>query len=573
MANNNMNSRSIYDAFGYARVNGEWCYGKYEYDTATKTKEFVRYGRYIAIHEVSVDLDGGSPVLTIHYETLDGEEKTVNIKREFLGKRRELQALLLGCDADAYDTNLSVLMYCLHVSEEQAARGYCYHRTGWIIESLDGSKKLSFKGPYLASADEYLAYAKYVGKYDLTSKGTYEGWHEMLMNHVMGHVALEIAVLISLSSIISCEWGARNLVFHFMGDSSTGKTTSAILAISALGCPNPKESLKHLGSDGKPLRTLLSSWKGTANAWIAKLDGLDGTLMVFDELSKVEDTRGLASAVYTFSDGADKDRMNGPEDLLTTNIIRTNILSLGEESLLQKTANQNSGLNVRVCEINTEFTDSPQHSEDIVASCNEHYGHAGPRFVMHLIENYSYEEVADLRKKNLDCYEQALIAAGYTEKNVRRLAEFGAILLTVADIAEGAFDVTFSKAEIIEFLVDQQLSSETNLDIGTRAHLALRGFVNTHIANFITDGSDVWAKSIPCYGKIEKNHRTGETTVTIPTSEFPNILSQLKFNNSDLVVKRMKANGMLSHESGKTYRKRIITKAMGTVRAYVIIFP
>jgi hypothetical protein len=117
------------------------------------------------------------------------------------------------------------------------------------------------------------------------------------------------------------------------------------------------------------------------------------------------------------------------------------------------------------------------------------------------------------------------------------------------------------------------MANETNFDIGTRAHIALRGFVNTNIANFITDGSDVWEKSIHCYGKIEKNNRTGETLVIIPTTEFPKIMEQLKFNNADLVVKRLKENGMLLHENGKTYRKRIITKAAGTVRVYVIVFP
>ena len=112
-----------------------------------------------------------------------------------------------------------------------------------------------------------------------------------------------------------------------------------------------------------------------------------------------------------------------------------------------------------------------------------------------------------------------------------------------------------------------------NKIIGTRAHLALRGFVNTHIANFITDGEDEWNKSIPCYGKIEKNARTGVMTVCIPTTEFPNIMKQLNFNNSELVIKNMKANNMLSCESGKTYRKRMITRAGGTVRVYVIKFP
>lgn len=126
MASNTTKSRSVYDAFGYDNVDGVWSYGKYEYDAATKTMEFIRYGRYIAIQEVSIDLDGGSPVLSIYYDTLDGESNFVQVKKEFLGKKRELQAILLKCDADAYDNCLSVLMNCLHVSEEQAARGYCY---------------------------------------------------------------------------------------------------------------------------------------------------------------------------------------------------------------------------------------------------------------------------------------------------------------------------------------------------------------------------------------------------------------------------------------------------------------
>ena len=50
-------------------------------------------------------------------------------------------------------------------------------------------------------------------------------------------------------------------------------------------------------------------------------------------------------------------------------------------------------------------------------------------------------------------------------------------------------------------------------------------------------------------------------------------MQQLKFNNSELVIKNMKANNMLSCESGKTYRKRMITKVGGTIRTYVIKFP
>jgi uncharacterized protein (DUF927 family) len=218
-------------------------------------------------------------------------------------------------------------MNCLRVSEATAKRGWCYQRTGWLIENAGSDEEiLSYKGRYLVSNADDGADTPYIGKYDLNKKGTFSAWKTMVQQHVLGQIALEVAVLIGLSPVISCEWGARNLVYHFMGDSTTGKTTSAILAVSVAGCPNPMETRKGLGADGKQLRSLMSSWKGTSNALIGKLDGLDGTLMVFDELSKVENTEVLTSTLYTISDGAGKDRMMSPTEMQSTNVIRTNVL-------------------------------------------------------------------------------------------------------------------------------------------------------------------------------------------------------------------------------------------------------
>ena len=184
-------------------------------------------------------------------------------------------------------------------------------------------------------------------------------------------------------------------------------------------------------------------------------------------------------------------------------MIRTNILSVGEESLLEKANNKNSGLNVRVCEISTDFTNGPEQAEAIVAGCYENYGHAGPLFAQYIVENLTYADVVELRQKKLLQYSDALVAAGCQSKTIRRLAEFGAILLTVAEIAEAALGIPFAQKDIINFLVDQQISTDVNTDIGIRAHNALRGFVNSNIGSFITNGSTVWTKSGTCLGKIE----------------------------------------------------------------------
>lgn len=561
-------SRSVYDSFGYEQINGNWYYGKTEYDAGSKSYEFVKYGRYIAIERVSIDMDGGSPILTIVYETLDGETKSICVEKSLLSKKRELQSILLQCDADAHDGGMKALLHCLHTSEESATRGKCYHRTGWLP-----GEKLAFKGRTLIDGTPSGASVEYAGSYDLAMKGTFAAWKDMVEKEVLGNAPLELAILVGLSPIISSRWGARNLIIHFMGDSGTGKTTSAILALSTVGCPNPAETAKNVGVDGKPLRTLMSSWKGTSNALIGKLDGLDGTLMVFDELSKIEDDRVLTSTIYALSDGADKDRMASPTELQTTNQIRTNILSLGEESLLERAKSKNSGINVRVCEISTEFTSSAEQSEQIVSACYANYGHAGTKFVRHIVENMSHDSVAELREQNLDEFESALVVGGCKSKTPRRLAEFGAVLLTVADIATKALKLNFSRQKIIDFLVDQQVNSDSNTEIGLRAHAALKGFVTKNAANFVVGECKSWNKNIPCYGKIEQNRSGIMYEVAIEVNQFGQIMNQLNFSNPSLVIQQLKSNGLLNYEAKKNYRKRTIVTDVGVVHAYVIKFP
>ena len=556
MSKTKKKSRSAYDSYGYGFYNG-----------------IKSYGRYIAISSILEDLDSGAVILEIEYDTLSGERRTISIKRDLLSRKKDLQALLLKHGADAYDGSISTLMNCLRESENHATTGFCFRRTGWITDACGtADETLCFKANSLICHPDVDCEANYVGLYDLRKKGSFSAWKSLVRKWVLGSAALEVALLIGLSPIISCEWGGRNLIFHFMGDSSTGKTTSAILSVSTAGCPNPAETAKNKSAEGNLLRSLLSSWKGTSNALIGKLDGLDGTIMVFDELSKVENSDILSSTIYTLSDGADKDRMLSPTEMQSTNVIRTNILSVGEESLLEKAGSKNSGLNIRVCEISTNFTQSAEQSEAIVTGCYANYGHAVPKFVRYIVTNMTYADVSYLRQKNLADFAAGLKAKGCQSTALDRLSEFGAILLTTADIAKDALDLEFSREAITDFLIDQHLRAESNTDIGLRAHNALKDYINAHIGNFITDGSSSWDKSIPCLGKIDRP-KGGPMEASILCSEFSAIMRQMGYNNPSLILQKFKFLGFLSYESGKNYRKRQLTKVGGTVRVYVVRFP
>lgn len=571
--------KNIFQDYGYVTEKGKLYYGVREYNAKKEAYEFLKFGRYIGIEKVSQDMDGGEQVVTIGFDNLQDVRDQIDVDRALLGNKKELQSRLLGRGADVVGPSINTLVMCLHQSEQNAEQGMCFHRTGWIFNKKSDGKGGSYTDQQFKSnaliAKGGNQSTRYVGDYDLCQKGSFAEWKKLIEKRIIGTVPLEVAVLIGLSPIISSGWGARNLIYHYMGDSSKGKTTSASAALSTTGCPNPAETATRKNFKGKQLRSLMSSWRGTANALTAKLDGLDGTLMVFDELSKLEDPKVLTPTIYTISDGADKDRMESPTAMLATNVFRTNILSLGEESLLKKVSAKNTGINMRVCEISGEFTKSSEQSEAIVQGCYENYGHAAPLFAEYIVNNLRYEEVAALREKNLDEYTEALRQAGCPSVALRRLAEFGAILLTVADIAEPALGIKFSREEIKAFLADQQSNSDQNQDIALRAHAALWGFVNTYIANFTTVDDLRGNKFIPCpcYGRIDtaKDGKTKEVSIQI--QEFQKIMEKLGFNNADLIIDKLKDHGLLNHEAGKRYRKRTITKEMGSVRVYTIRFP
>ena len=141
--------RNIYDSYGYGMVNGVEQYGRFEPVDDGKDREFVGYGRYIAIESVSTDIDGGSPILAIGFETLNGTRETINMRRETISRKKDVQAILLKANADVYDSSLSVLMNCLRVSEDIAKRGQCYHRTGWITENIGAEDERLYFNSYI----------------------------------------------------------------------------------------------------------------------------------------------------------------------------------------------------------------------------------------------------------------------------------------------------------------------------------------------------------------------------------------------------------------------------------------
>ncbi|EYG02322.1 DUF927 domain-containing protein [Staphylococcus aureus] len=147
-------------------------------------------------------------------------------------------------------------------------------------------------------------------KYDLIPKGNLSEWLQMYKEEVHGNLSLELDVLFGVSSLVTAFLKYHNnvefsgTIFSFTGQSSTGKSTAAMLAASVAGNPT------------KGTENLFRSWNATRNALEGYLSGNYGVPIVLDELSAAtfHDTTGL---LYSFAEGQGRQRANINGDVKT----------------------------------------------------------------------------------------------------------------------------------------------------------------------------------------------------------------------------------------------------------------
>ena len=206
--------------------------------------------------------------------------------------------------------------------------------------------------------------------YDLRPKGTFEGWWQMYLDEVKGNLLLELAVIFGVSSLVTAflkskyEVEFTGTIFSFTGNSSTGKSTAAALAVSIAG------------NCTKGNNTLFRSWNGTRNALEGYLSQNFGLPIVLDELSAAtfKSTTGL---LYSIAEGQGRQRANIHGGVKSLKNWGTSVISTAEHSIFNNSA-RNDGLNVRTIEISEAFTTSADNADAIKKSTSANYGHVMP---------------------------------------------------------------------------------------------------------------------------------------------------------------------------------------------------
>lgn len=430
-------------------------------------------------------------------QNLDTKDVYVKLCYRYKGKFHEIEVgmgqlipseliKLSGKGLDVSHENHRHIAKFLGEQQKLAPHREVYREVGWHEEE-DGNLVFRHHHVLAKEAKPNTTHDTKGGCFNLEPKGSLDEWKRMIEEEVKGNTPLEMMVCAGFSSVLVGYLSrfydeVDTLLIHLAGDSTKGKTTAALLAVSVMGMPSNKK------------KGLQKTWNGTSNAIINMMSGNYGIPIVLDELS-MSHAKSLTSELYVLTAGQEKSRLNDEMKQRKQGTWATTILSTGEQSVFERT-NQNVGLTVRAFEFsNVTWTSSAANADAIRKVIQQNYGHAGIAFIQYLFDSELHVIEETWEKWQATCRE-ALPDSPFRT----RIAKKYAILLAAGDIANQSLSLTLDLESILSFLVEEEKERMVARDIGAKAFQHVTQLFVQHQTNFRREGSIVSPAN--CWGKM-----------------------------------------------------------------------
>ncbi|MEB7675014.1 cassette chromosome replicative helicase [Staphylococcus equorum] len=446
------------------------------------------------------------------------------------------------------------LSYALQSMRQSLPLSKLYTGVG-VLQSDDEGMVISLDKPYFSKEIEQSQANEIICEthYDLQPKGTFKGWWEMYLKQVKGNLLLELAVVFAASSLVTAFLKTRHevefagTIFSFMGNSSTGKSTAAALAVSIAGNPT------------KGSNTLFRSWNGTRNALEGYLSSNYGLPIVLDELSAAtfKDTTGL---LYSLAEGQGRQRSNIDGNVKALKNWGTSVISTAEHSVLNNSA-RNDGLNVRTIEISEAFTTSADNADAIKRATSVNYGH-----IMSLVAEYLLkreDEVIKWFHAEHDWFKNQL--KNETSNTGIRMFKRYAVIATSARIFERVIAVPIDIDAVREYLVSYHLESVSERSLAEKSIEVIVQFVAQNRGKFSEDAK--LSRMIENYGLIEL--KEDHIQVKILKNVFKNMLNENQFQDVNIVIDALRDKGYIHSDRNRKTTKRSVPDSNGKKKTIV----
>ena len=295
------------------------------------------------------------------------------------GSGDELRGRLLNMGVEICPKNGRNHLHNYLSSQYPKRNAICATQVGWHGESFvlpdtvigpDGTDVIFQSGE--VDHDEY------------TCSGSLDSWKSNLTMLALDNPLLAFALSAAFAGPLLSKCHSEGGGVHFVGESSTGKTTLIEAACSVWGGPNYKRS-----------------WRATANGMEGAAVLFNDNLLALDEVSEC-DPREVGAIIYALGNGRGKQRANRSGAGRSVVRWRCFILSSGERTIattmLEGGSHTKAGQSVRMLDIPTDRTygawddlhgykNGAALSDAIKTTASQHYGFAGREFLKALIND------------------------------------------------------------------------------------------------------------------------------------------------------------------------------------------
>ncbi|OEL00970.1 hypothetical protein AST12_10460 [Staphylococcus succinus] len=427
--------------------------------------------------------------------------------------------------------------------------------TGVGVLNTDKGIVISLDEPYLSNeikqsqADEIICETQY----DLQPKGSFGNWWQMYLDEVKGNLLLELAVVFGVSSLVTAYLNAKHevefagTIFSFVGNSSSGKSTSGALSASVAGNVN------------KGSNTLMKSLNGTRNGIESYLNDNHGVPIVLDELSSASfrDSTGL---LYSIAEGLGRQRSDINGKAKGIRHWGTSIIVTGEHSIFKDSA-KNDGLRVRTIEINEHFTKSAENADAIKKATLSNYGHVMPLVAEYLLNREA--EVIQWFRTEHQWFKTQL--ENETSNTGIRMFKRYATITTSALILERVIATPIDLDAVRDYLINYHLDSVSERDLSSKALETITQFVAQNRGKFSEDNK--LSNMIENYGLIEL--KDDHIQVKILKDVFKRMLEENQYQDVQNVVKSLRDKGHIQSDRNRKTTKRSIKDATGKSKTIV----
>jgi len=463
------------------------------------------------------------------------------------------------------------------------ARGYRQHLVDYIMASDADfvllTDRLGWHGDQFVMPSHVIGTGERVifqggqGDYGLSQRGTVEEWTANVAALAVGNTRLTFAIAAAFAAPLA-EAVHESGGVHFVGSSSSGKSTALAAAASVYGKP----------------AAYAHRWRATGNGLEGVCVTRNNLLLVLDELGEVSPHEAGGTA-YLITNGGGKVRARQDGTSRQPKRWNTLLLSAGEVGLAQHMAEGGkqvkAGQELRLVDISADagqglgmfenlhgLEGGAVFADRLKAVTSEYYGTAGEAFLAEVADSdkegskQAAIESVDTMQKD---FVKDVVPAGACGQVSRVAGRFG-LIAAAGELANGLGLCGWEEGASIaaaKTLFNEWLTARDGLGDAEDANgvSCVRAFLTAHAESRFSPMDDLGnnTKTINRAGYWRREGGT-DTFYILPEAWRQEVC---KGQDPRRVAKAVKAMGALLHDSGLLLKKKRLP-GLGTVNCYVV---